>query len=464
MRAAWRWVALPLVVMRAMALAMVLAPALSQAAHASPAAGTTPVGIDYRAALKLALVVGNVRYDGNLALRNAARDARLMEQRLRQAGYTTTLLLDTDRATLYRAVGHLADQLGGGGVGVFYYAGHGTEINGRNFLIPVDAKLGKPSALPQMAVPVDYLIGRLKDSGAHLSIVLLDACRNAPDSGFAPLYRGGANGGFVPEKPANGMLVAYATQPGERALDGAGANGPFALALADWLPRPGLPIEEAMKHVMADVRASTRDEQRPWMATSLVGDFALVPAVQSRPTLFLARGGINVDGSRARGASLPAEVGNNIVQWFQSQEVSAQMRLVDQIVEQARRVDGDDLPRLMRQARGGSVVAQAVLGVAYRQGFGRGMQARRSSVEALRWLRMAAAQKMPFALNELGEMYYRGHGTTRDERAARSSFAAAADQGFPPAKLNLLQLDIESGRLDPSHLRDLLGYPSNPHY
>jgi len=212
-------------------------------------------------------------------------------------------------------------------------------------------------------------------------------------------YRGTQDAGFAPVRPAHGMLVAYATQPGERALDGDGANGPFALALADWLPRPGLPIEEAMKHVMADVRARTRDGQRPWVATSLVGDLALVPAPSGQPLLFQARAGVNVDGSRAR--AIPA-ADDGILQWFQREEGDSQLRLAYQIRQQAATLDLDDLPRLTRQARGGSVIAQSVLGVAWREGFGVGKFKRRSGIEAAHWLRMAAAQSFPFAQNELG--------------------------------------------------------------
>lgn len=424
-------------------------PALAAATSAGP--------VEYRSVPRLALVIGNTSYGGALGLRNARRDARMMEDRLRRAGFTTTLALDLDRAGLYRAVGALADGLRNGGVGVVYYAGHGAEIGGRNVLIPVGAPLGRADATAAMSMPVDYLIGRMKDSGAHLSIILLDACRNAADAGFGPQYRGAPETGFAPAKPANGMLVAYATQPGERALDGEGANGPFALALADWLPRPGLPIEQAMKHVMADVRARTRDEQRPWMATSLVGDFALVPAANARPLLFQARAGTNVDGSRAR--AVPAADGG-ILQWFQNRDVAAQMQLTYQIRQQAAALDPDDLPRLTRQARGGSVIAQSVLGLAWREGFGAGVHARRSGVEAERWLRMAAAQSFAFAQNELGEMAYLGRGTDRDPRRARSYFEAAAEQGYPPAKLNLFQMGAESGQLSPEQMLQMLGQPS----
>jgi TPR repeat protein len=424
---------------RILALALIVALPVSAQAAAAPT-------LDYRQAPKFALVVGNLRYSGAFSLKNSERDAQLIAGRLRAAGYVTALRLNADRATLYADIGKLAAQLKDGGVGAFYYAGHGIQLKGRNYLMPSDAPMQHAADLAQAAVPVDYLIERLKESGAHLSLILLDACRNEPAGSGQGLYRGLDNPGFVPAQPANGMLVAYATQPGERALDGSGDHGPFALALADWLTRPGVPVEEAMKHVMTDVRASTRDEQRPWVATSMVGNFALVPAAGQPAMLFRARGS-NAGAGAARGAP-PATAGLGMLQWFQSPDVAEQMLLTTQIAREARALNRDDLPRLTRQAKGGSVVAQAVLGTAYRSGFGVGLGQVRSNLEALRWLRMAAAQNMPYALNELGEMHYLGHGVTRSQARARAYFQAAAEQGYTPAKLNLVQLAAESGVLD----------------
>ncbi|ANH74640.1 caspase domain protein [Ralstonia insidiosa] len=160
---------------------------------AAPAAAGTPVpavsastraeSIDYRTAPKFAVVIGNTRYSGRYALHNAENDARLIAASLKQAGYATELIVDADRNALYQALGRLAEQMSAGGAAAFYYAGHGMQIRGRNYLIPVGAPLDRPDALSQTAMPVDYLITRLKDSGAHLSLVMLDACRNDPDEG-----------------------------------------------------------------------------------------------------------------------------------------------------------------------------------------------------------------------------------------------------------------------------------------
>lgn len=441
------------------------APATADTPAPVASASTQAESIDYRRAPKFAVVIGNMRYPGRYALHNAENDARLIAARLKQAGYATELFVNADRDALYQALGRLAEHMKAGGAAAFYYAGHGMQIRGRNYLIPVGAPLDRPDALSQTAMPVDYLITRLKDSGAHLSLVMLDACRNDPDeSGFNGAYRGsGAPAGFVAQKPANGMLVAYATQPGERALDGRGANGPFAQALSNWLTRPGMSIEDVMKHVMTDVRANTHDEQRPWIATSLIGDFALVPATNAQARLMLARPGRNVDGTPARGAApaseQPAPIstadGKPLPQWFQTAGQEEQMAMTQEIEREAKGVNRDDLPRLERQARGGNVMAASVLGTAYRNGFGAGTQVTRSNTIAMRWFRLAAAQDMPYALNELGEMFYLGHGVTRDVAQARRYFEAAVAQGYMPAKLNLFQVQAESGQVTPQSLMDM---------
>jgi len=427
--------------------------------------------IDYRKAPKFALVIGNTHYEGALQLRNAGNDANLINSRLQSAGYSTELVFNTERKTLYEAIGRLADHLKNGGVGIFYYAGHGAEIKERNYLIPVNVSLKDVSTITQQSLPVEYLIQRLKDSGAHLSVILLDACRNDPaKTSFDHLYRGIASVGFAPEKPANGMVIAYATQPGERAIDGDGNDGPFAIALADWIVRPGMPLEEAIKHVMTDVRAKTRDEQRPWLATSLIGNFALVPAAGQRAELMSSKTGQNIDDSIARGYTTstingtPITVANSTAkptstpqfnQWFESLNNDEQMKLTNDINRQAKAVNNDDLPRLIQQAKGGSVIAQSVLGLAYRQGFGVGMLQTRSNLQAIKWLTMAAQQHLPFALNELGEMFYLGQGVAKNPVRAKDYFEAAAAQNYTPAKLNLIQLMSESGQLDASTMQEI---------
>lgn len=402
-------------------------------------AWSAPAAFDYERAPKFALVIGNQRYARWPALRNAQSDARLMADTFRALGYQTTLVEDADARSLRQRMGQFSDQLSQGGVGALYYAGHGVQAGGRNYLLPTDMPAGT-AAVGSAALSVDELLKLMRHSGAQASLVLLDACRNDPLEGpSGRRWRGAGTEGFAePTRVLPGMMVAYATQPGERALDGSGRHGPFAAALARWLPEPGLRLTDAMEQVKRQVRADTQDDQRPLVESSLVTDFPLT----KRPV------------SGATASKPPA--GPAPLAWFQWNEHSRVMMLTTEIQRRARALNPDDLPLLEHQARHGSAMAQAVLGTAWRQGFGVGLQQRRSALKARTWLAMAAAQHMPYALNELGELHYLGHGGPKQADRARQLFEEAAALGYPPANLNLLQVQLESKVSEPDKLPDVL--------
>jgi hypothetical protein len=415
------------------------------ATNALPAMGApiTLATFDYDSAPKFALIVGNQRYSQWPSLRNAQSDARLMNSTFKSLGYQTTLVENADARTLRQSLGQFADALAKGGVGAVYFAGHGVQSNGRNYLLPID--MPKGSAVAQAsALSVDELLKTVRNSGAQVSLVLLDACRNDPGNGGAvQRWRGAGVEGFAePSRVLPGMLVAYATQAGERALDGTGANSPFAAALARWLPEPGIRLTDAMEQVKRQVRNDTQDDQRPMIESSLVTDFPLTrKPVQTR---------------EARSSGPAPGLASTPTNWFQWTDKQQLMVLANEIERRARAVNPDDLPLLEHQARKGSAMAQAVLGRAWRQGFGVGQQQQRSAIKAKKWLNMAAAQHMPYALNELGEMHYLGHGGPKQADVARKLFQESVDLGYQPAKLNLLQVDLESHLSTPDKLPEVL--------
>ncbi len=427
----------------ALGLAGAAGAANAPASVPAPVAAHSPAGFDYARAPKVALVIGNGDYKAWPRLRNAPADAELMARTFTRLGYRTELLRNADRATFNQALGRLTDALRQGGVALFYFAGHGVQSQRVNYLLPVGAGAFDAARLPAEALPVDELLRQLRLSGAQASLVLLDACRDDPGEtvakGGAPVrWRGAAVEGFAtPGRVAPGMLVAYATQPGERAQDGQDGHSPFAAALARWLPEPALPLGQALQQVQRDVRAATQDEQRPLVESTLVADFALV---SGRPGALAAA---------APPASAPA---SSPSMWFQSADQVKLMNLTYDINHRASLLDADALPALEHQARHGSVVAQAVLGEAWREGFGVGQQKRRSARQAQVWLRMAAQQHMPYAQTELGEMLYRGEGGDRRVAEARALFEAAAAQGYQPARLDLLQVQLEESGGDPGVL------------
>ena len=417
--------------------ATMIGPALTSASLAA--------AFDYEQASKQALIIGNQEYTHWPQLRNARNDAELMARTFKALGFQTTVVTNAGGPALRQSLGQFTDKLTRGGVAAVYFAGHGMQSDGRNYLLPTDAPTGTAQA-GERALAVDELLKVLRFSGAQASLVMLDACRNDPNVGAkAPRWRGAATEGFAqPTRVLPGMLVAYATQPGERAQDGQGRNSPFAQALARWLPEPGMRLTDALEQVKRQVRADTQDDQRPLVESTLVTDFPL------------ARKPVAVMDSH-RTAGLPSPLA-----WFQWTEGNRQMVLTNEILRRASGINPDDLPLLEHQARHGSVVAQAVLGTAWRQGFGVGMHQQRSAVKAKKWLGMAAAQHMPYALNELGEMAYLGHGGPKQADLARKFFQEAADQGYPPAKLNLLQVNLEGSLATPDQLPNILKQIQRP--
>ncbi|QIE54405.1 caspase family protein [Pikeienuella piscinae] len=224
------------------------------------------------AAERLALVIGNSAYREMGSLDNPRADAELMAGALAEQGFETQLLIDADAASMKESVAKLGRRLrtlGSDAVGLFYYAGHGVQANGRNYLIPVEASPMDVADLDLMAVEVDWVMRMLEFAANQTNVIILDACRNNP---FASGSRSGDRGLARLNAPT-GSFVAYATAPGGVADDGDGVNSPFTQALAAALHEPGKTIEQVFKQVRIDVMESTEGKQVPWDSSSLVRDF-----------------------------------------------------------------------------------------------------------------------------------------------------------------------------------------------
>jgi hypothetical protein len=217
---------------------------------------------------KIALVIGNARYPG-APLRNPVNDARAMSDKLERLGFQVTLLENADNRDMARAVGAFGAAITRGGVGLFYYAGHGMQVRGRNFLVPVDARIESEASVLVEAIEADSVLEQMAAAGNRLNIVILDACRNNP---FERRFRGSSAGLAQTEAPT-GSLIAYATAPGKVASDGDGENGLYTGELLRVLEEPGLKVEDVFKRVRARVAAATNNQQVPWEASSLTGDF-----------------------------------------------------------------------------------------------------------------------------------------------------------------------------------------------
>src|SRR5262245_26503502 len=214
--------------------------------------------ITARAERRTALVMGNAAYEMGL-LRNPVHDASDMATALRQLGFEVTLLRDTARRPMVEAIDLFSRQLRQGGVGVFYFAGHGVQVGGENYLIPVDARIGREQDVPYDAVPVGRILGGLEDADNQLNILILDACR---DNAFARQWRSSQRGLAVIQA-ARGSLIAYATAPGANTDDGDGRNGLYTTYLLRHITTPGLSVEHFFKKVRREVMKATKGKQIP---------------------------------------------------------------------------------------------------------------------------------------------------------------------------------------------------------
>ena len=262
------------------------------------------------AAPRVALVVGNGGYDpANITrLDNPVNDARLMASTLETVGFEVSLVTDADRESMNEAIEEFGRRLkveGRDAVGLFYYAGHGVEAKGRNYLIPLGAEIGSELEFQSSAVRAQYVLDWMEHAGNRLNMLILDACRDNPYGG----KRGGKRGLERMDAPS-GSLIAYAAGPGKTATDGDGENSPYTLALAQTLVEPGLKVEEVFKRVRIRVEEQTGEDQTPWENTSLKGDFYFVPPREVDEDPGPVAGGVTEDadeGSKVDGNAVIAQ-------------------------------------------------------------------------------------------------------------------------------------------------------------
>ena len=217
---------------------------------------------------RVALVIGNGAYP-TAPLRNPVNDARDMASALRSLGFEVLLRENASLRQMEDAVDELWQRLKGGGAGLFFFAGHGLQVAGRNYLVPVDARLAAEQDVKYRCMDAGLVLGRMENAGNALNIVILDACRNNP---YSRSFRSAQEGLAKMDAP-KGSLVAYATAPDSVAADGSGKNGIYTGELLKNLRTPGLPIEELFKRVRIGVLKDTGEKQVPWESSSLTGYF-----------------------------------------------------------------------------------------------------------------------------------------------------------------------------------------------
>ena len=229
---------------------------------------------------RVALVIGNGKYSGGIgALTNPPNDAKMMAEKLGALGFQVIKLVNGDQKAMKRAISDFGEALfkaGPEAVGLFFYAGHGVQIGGTNYLIPVGAEIEREADAEIEAVSAGWILNQMEYAGNRVNIVLLDACRNNP---LTRSFRSGDRGLARMDAPT-GTFIGYSTAPGEVAADGNGKNSPYVSALSQELGQPGVPLEETFRNVRVRVMSDTGDQQVPWDSSSLTGAFFFKPGAK----------------------------------------------------------------------------------------------------------------------------------------------------------------------------------------
>lgn len=377
---------------------------------------------------RVALVIGISDYPGADRLDAAVSDARLISRQLRGIGFEVTESTNGSHRSLSEDLADFGAAAAGADIALFYYAGHGFEVGGENFLMPVD--IGQPmatidrAAVRMRGLPLSTVLRDLRAANPHALVAVIDACRDAPT-------RGGQARGMAATGTGDGTFLAFSTSPGQRAIDSAASlghssrNSPFALFFAENLAEPGMGMLDLMQATQSQVDALTRGRQRPWFASELNGPLVL----HSPRAVSAARPPLPGQTGTAAGPAgmCPPERAEASRLW------NSEMRAV---LLAGQALTADSLPRLRREAEAGDLRALTVLGKALSSGTG----VTRNRAEARRhWLR-AAESGHAVAQAMLGEDLHDVATDERTRREARKWLERASQAGFARATLDLAAL------------------------
>ena len=405
------------IVSRWMVAAFLLCAGASTAAHAEK---------------RVALVIGNSAYQAAPQLPNPASDARLMSDTLLSLGFFVVgggAQVDLDKAGFDGALQKFGSELIGADVALFYYAGHGVETHGLNYLVPVDAHPADEGDVFAQMVGMSALLDQLEKSGTKINLVLLDACRNNP---FRDRGVRSATGGLAQMQAPPGTLISFATQPRSVALDGDGGHSPYTSALANMMQHPGFGLFKTFNEVGLAVEKRTQGQQLPWVSSSPISGsfyFAGRPApsegqqaavapdasiAPSKPSDDALRRDLITDCDRL--AAMPYDTGHA------PELPGLEQASID--VTAAAAACNDAIQRHPEVAR-------------FTFEAGRVANARKDYREARRLYDKAAASGYAMALNNIGGMYEGGQGVPVNYAEAARWYKKSADAGEPIAMIDL---------------------------
>ena len=217
---------------------------------------------------RVALVIGNSSYKSS-PLKNPVNDARDMANSLRGYGFTVIERTNLTTRQVGQTLREFRSKLTPGSVAVVFYAGHGVQIKGENYLPTVDAEINGEEDVPMQSLSTRQVMEILGEAKTRMSLVFLDACRDNP---YARSFRSGSRG-IAKENAPSGTLISFATRPGSVAADGDGRNGLYTSVLLEQIKQSNQPIEQVLKNVVRGVKLGSKGQQEPWMEGSIEGDF-----------------------------------------------------------------------------------------------------------------------------------------------------------------------------------------------
>jgi hypothetical protein len=280
---------------------------------------------------RVALVIGIKEYKYVAPLQNTLNDAKDMSATLKKKGFRVVELYDPQtKREMQDAVMKYFKMIKEGTVGLVFYAGHGVQVEGSNYLIPAAANPMIKADLEDQCMSMDYVMGAIEEAGNPLNIFILDACRNNPFRSFSRSAGRGLNTVSAPK----GSYVVYSTKPGSVASDGTGRNGLFTSKLLKYINTPGLNIEQVFKKVAGDVSAESGGDQRPWISSDYTDDFffiagkqTVIPVANNEPVIepnyveSLSESGFNFSGTTRAMQTVGGQNGDAKIECFIGGEI-----------------------------------------------------------------------------------------------------------------------------------------------
>jgi uncharacterized caspase-like protein len=410
---------------------------------------------------RVALVIGMAKYETVVPLDNTVNDAISITNTLESIGFDVRMLTDVSSEELRRAVDDFAFKSETADLALIYFAGHGVEVQGQNFLIPVDADVRSNKDIQRQSVSLKQLLAAA-GSARKMRVVILDSCRDNPfgdaldlealvdEEQKAEKTRSLA-GGLAKPSPDRGTLVAFAAKDGQKALDGIGKNSPFALALIDNLPKPNLEISLLFRQVRDSVLETTRNQQEPHTYGSLSGIPYYLAGSEGNNTE------IGNDDLRVAWSEIQPDQESQLVNLASQGDTRSMIGLayIRLNADDKRYAPSKAAQYLILAADEGSAEAQFELAKLYEAGLG----VEQDIDRALDLYEASAAADFPDALNDLGFLYFQGSvgRIQMDQRKAVEYFKRAADLKQPQAMFNYAAL-IDDGVIEGSGPSDAAHY------